>query len=342
VNGIRFFVEDQKMKRQFLIIALGLGLILPYHVAAASGCTVKKYTHNDSLVDAKSCADKLTMTYTQPRPELVQSGARKGSMMFTGTEQTGGAISGHALTLDARCGAMAFAVTGSRQGSAIVLQGNMPVRDSNCQISRHEAYRMVFSPQASNPVVNKGTGSAPAVVTPSCPAGYVFSQGQCLSDVAPQSAGQSVNAPAAVSSAATAPAPAPAADVKQQLSRGELTIAIQRELERLGCNPGPADGDWGQRSRNAMIEFNRQANLSLNTAKPNEAALPVLRAATGKICSSPPVQLKSVKKRKVVPAKKVAQPAKKKSPSVSGQKKNLWGGEQTRLDCERAITADCF
>jgi len=147
------------MKRQFFIIALGLGLNLPFQVAAASGCTVEKYTHNGSLVDAKSCKGKLTMTYTQPGPELVKRGARKGSMMFTGTEQAGGAISGHALTLDARCGGIAFAVAGSKQGGAIVLQGNVPVRDSSCQISRHEAYRMAFSPQASNPVVNTGTGT---------------------------------------------------------------------------------------------------------------------------------------------------------------------------------------
>lgn len=304
-------------------------------IAAASKCTTGNYTHDSSLVEAKSCKGKLTIKYAQPRQELVQRGARKGSMMFTGTEQAGGAISGHALTFDSRCKSVAFAVTGSRQGGSIILQGNVPVREGSCQISRHEAYKMVFSPQASKPVVNAGAKSAAAVVTPSCPAGYAFSQGQCLRAGAPASRGNS--GVAAYSVAAADSAPAAGSTALQGADPGALTISIQQELGRLGCNPGTADGDWGRRTRNAMKAFNKYASLNLDTAKPSEAALPALQSKTGTICPAP-----ATRSKKVAARKKIAQPAKRKSPAGPAKKKGLWGGESTRIECEQAVNADCF
>jgi len=319
--------------------ATPLAAAAPLPAAAASNCAAGKYTHGGSLMAVKTCADNLTISYTRPRPELAQRGVRKGSMMFTGKEQAGGAISGHALTLDSRCGSIAFAVAGSRQGGSIILQGNVPVRDSSCQISRHEAYKMVFSPQVSNPVVNAGTGNAPAVVTPSCPAGYVFSQGQCLLAGAPQSGGNS--GVAAYTVAAVDSAPAAGSTIVQSADLGALTVSIQQELGRLGCNPGAADGDWGRRTRKAMSAFNRYPSLNLETNKPSEAALPVLRSKTDTICPAP-ARATATKSKKVTPRKKAAKSAKKKSPAGPSKKKELWGGEATRVLCETAITADCF
>jgi len=72
--------------------------------------------------------------------------------------------------------------------------------------------------------------------------------------------------------------------VKQQLSRTELTIAFQQELERLGCNPGPADGDWGKKGRAALTKFNVYAKLKLPTDAPTMDALEAVKGNKERVC----------------------------------------------------------
>lgn len=146
-------------------------------------------------------------------------------------------------------------------------------------------------------------------------------------------------APVAAEPARTAPVAVTGAE--QKLSAGELIVSIQQELGRLGCNPGSADGDWGRRTRSAMSQFNRYTNFSLDTQKPTKAALPVLRSINGTICP-PPAKAAVTKAKKAYPKKKPVTSAKKKPYSGSAKKKEQWGGEQTRVDCQRAVTADCF
>ncbi len=148
-------------------------------------------------------------------------------------------------------------------------------------------------------------------------------------------------AAAAVEVASVETAPAAKMEVEQHLDAGELTVSIQQELGRLGCSPGTADGDWGRRTRNAMSRFNRYASLDLDIDKPSEAALPILRMKTGTVCPVP-AKVITTKAKKVTPKKKVVTSTNKKSPAGSAKKKDLFGGETTRLDCERAITAECF
>lgn len=331
------------MTRLFVIIALGLGLTIPLPAIAAGNCAVEKYSHEGSLVDVQACKGKLTIKYTQPRQELIKRGVSNNSMIFSGSTQPGGAISGHALAFDAGCAAVAFAVTGSRRGGSITLQGQIPVRDNTCLISRFVAYNTVISPATQNTAAKPAAGSSPQAVTPSCPAEYTLSNGQCLATPAPQATAQPAPAPvptpASTNLASATPAPAADAGVKQKLSGAELTSAIQQELARLGCNPGPADGDWGLRTRNALARFNQQASTNLDISKPSETMLPVLKSVPGVICPQPAIQ--------TVAKKKVVKSSKKKAPVVAAKKKSkkkeLWGGETTRLACESGhITADCF
>lgn len=338
------------MTRLIVIIALGLGLAIPLPAIAAGNCAVEKYSQEGSLVDVQACRGKLTIKYTQPRQELIKRGVSNNSMMFSGSTQPGGAISGHALAFDTGCAAVAFAVTGSRRGSSIILQGQIPVRDNTCQISRFQAYNTVISPAVQNAAANPGAGNRPQVETPSCPAGYAFSNGQCMSTPAPQAIAQPAPAPAPTPASANLAsatlAPAADAGVKQKLSGAELASAIQQELARLGCNPGPVDGDWGLRTRNALGLFNQQASANLDASKPSETMLPILKSVPGVICPQPAIQARANPK-KSAPKKKVVKSSKKKTPVVAAKKKSkkkeYWGGAGTRLRCEGGhITADCF
>jgi peptidoglycan hydrolase-like protein with peptidoglycan-binding domain len=64
----------------------------------------------------------------------------------------------------------------------------------------------------------------------------------------------------------------------------DLARALQRELKRVGCLEGEADGVWGEKSRTALKSFARHANLSLTGDEPNVAALDAASAKRTRVC----------------------------------------------------------
>ena len=67
-------------------------------------------------------------------------------------------------------------------------------------------------------------------------------------------------ADAAQKMAAATPPPTVKADPTSDppgKSPTELALAIQTELKRVGCDPGPVNGAWGAKSRHALGEFAR-------------------------------------------------------------------------------------
>lgn len=64
----------------------------------------------------------------------------------------------------------------------------------------------------------------------------------------------------------------------------ELARAQQKELDRLGCEPGTPDGKWGRRTRSAMETFNRETKLSFETTAATMAALDAMKMRNGRIC----------------------------------------------------------
>ena len=121
----------------------------------------------------------------------------------------------------------------------------------------------------------------------------------------------------------------------------ELIAGIQGELARLGCNPGPADGIWGLKTSAALANLNNAANMSLNSAAPEQETLDAIRALQGPACKTPAPQIvRPVQKTNPNAQKKAyAAPKKKKK-----KEKEYWGGEDTRIDCEsgRLVTDKCF
>lgn len=79
-----------------------------------------------------------------------------------------------------------------------------------------------------------------------------------------------------------APAPETAQDSK--LDTRELTLSIQRHLQRLGCNPGRPDGAWGRNSRAALQRFAKHARAQLASLNPSQAILDSLKTRKGRAC----------------------------------------------------------
>lgn len=79
-------------------------------------------------------------------------------------------------------------------------------------------------------------------------------------------------------------APAPAVAPAPPAENKELARALQRELKRVGCLEADADGVWGDKSRTALKEFVRHANLSVGGEEPNVAALDAAQAKRSRVC----------------------------------------------------------
>jgi len=166
------------MARLPLLVSAALALGLSASPAAASNCAVDEYDHNGSLMEMQVCdGGGMTISYTRPRSGLVAVGVRSGTLLFDGVEQAGGAVSGQARRFSKTCGPVLYPVTGHNHGGSIILRGNAPVVGRNCAITGYREDKLLFTLQ--------GASGGPDVVAPSCPAGFVFSQGQCVRGGAP-------------------------------------------------------------------------------------------------------------------------------------------------------------
>ena len=81
----------------------------------------------------------------------------------------------------------------------------------------------------------------------------------------------------------------PAAGQKPQAVVGgddarTLARALRKELERVGCSSGSADGAWDDRTKQALAEFSRRAKVSVATDTPTMAALEAVQARKGRVC----------------------------------------------------------
>lgn len=70
------------------------------------------------------------------------------------------------------------------------------------------------------------------------------------------------------------------------LSGYELTRALQKELQRVGCYHGEIDGDWGPGSKRAMSGFTDRVNASLPIDTPDHILLRMVQGYVGEACGS--------------------------------------------------------
>ncbi|RME96475.1 MAG: peptidoglycan-binding protein, partial [Alphaproteobacteria bacterium] len=147
-------------------------------------------------------------------------------------------------------------------------------------------------------------------------------------------------------------APKPAASVEQEKvletppqDPGAMTASIQRELDRLGCRPGPVDGKWGRRTSQAIARFNSEVNKNYSSSGPSEDLLSALKEQTGTLCKTVATPAPPPTTRKTAaPGPRTAPPPKAVKKKKGPKEDQYWGGEDTRIECEvKGIwSSDCF
>ena len=85
-------------------------------------------------------------------------------------------------------------------------------------------------------------------------------------------------------------------ETKPEMDPKEMKLGIQKELDRLGCNPGRPDGLWGNRSQRALDSFARSSKVKLASSDPSVDLLQQLKGYDGNGCPAPkpaPVKVKA-------------------------------------------------
>ena len=63
-----------------------------------------------------------------------------------------------------------------------------------------------------------------------------------------------------------------------------LARALQKELTRVGCDPGAVDGKWGGKAKDALNNFAQRAKSTIPKDEPSEEALGAVTSQKGRIC----------------------------------------------------------
>ena len=92
----------------------------------------------------------------------------------------------------------------------------------------------------------------------------------------------------ATSAPASVVVPKPVIAQPRDRSRPELVRELQRELKRVGCYAGEADGDWGIGSKRSMRSFLDQVNSKLQSDEPDLFQLTLVSGYSGTACRASP------------------------------------------------------
>jgi hypothetical protein len=130
------------MRFHFCITAsLLLGCIHAQNAQAAS-----LWEHNGSTVSLTADGSTREFHYDQPRPGMLQAGARPGSLLFTGKSVNGHYV-GTANIFNSHCGQIPYQVSGPilDHHERVVLKGQAPRLDSDCEIVGYFSDTLEFS-----------------------------------------------------------------------------------------------------------------------------------------------------------------------------------------------------
>ena len=72
------------------------------------------------------------------------------------------------------------------------------------------------------------------------------------------------------------------------LAGRQLVLALQTELNRVGCYAGTIDGDWGNMSRAAVAAFSESSGIAIPAAEPTPDLLDTLKSRSTVVCSVQP------------------------------------------------------
>ena len=68
------------------------------------------------------------------------------------------------------------------------------------------------------------------------------------------------------------------------MSLAEIASLLQVDLKRVGCDPGTTNGQWNERSRRALDNFNKHAGTRLDVKVASLNALEVVQSKTSRVC----------------------------------------------------------
>jgi hypothetical protein len=85
-------------------------------------------------------------------------------------------------------------------------------------------------------------------------------------------------------SAETVVASLPATAASEQADEAALILSMQKELRRVGCDPGKEDGMWGSDVRGAIDKFNRHAKAALPNSGPSQDGLAAIIGKKARVC----------------------------------------------------------
>ena len=70
----------------------------------------------------------------------------------------------------------------------------------------------------------------------------------------------------------------------ESMQTGELVVATQRELARIGCLAGRVDGVWGSGSQKALRAYANRQGVNLASAEPTSELLKGLQTIQNRVC----------------------------------------------------------
>jgi hypothetical protein len=114
--------------------------------AQASPTSTSFWLHNGSAMYLVASGEKREFYYQEPRSEMVEAGARQGSLLFTGIS-AGGRYVGTAYIYNPQCGRIGYPVSGPILDGyqRVSLRGRAPLMSLDCRVKGHVVDNLEFT-----------------------------------------------------------------------------------------------------------------------------------------------------------------------------------------------------
>jgi hypothetical protein len=125
------------------------------------------WEHNGSTVYLVAKGSSRQFYYQNPRPGMLQAGARPGTLLFTG-KAIGLSYAGTAYVFNSVCGAFGYQVSGPilDNYNRVVLTGYAPRINPDCSVGGYKPDTLEFALLAAPPVAAGPVPYAPVPVVP--------------------------------------------------------------------------------------------------------------------------------------------------------------------------------
>jgi hypothetical protein len=143
------------MTRWLFIFAASIGFGIISSPSFARNCPVDYYDHNNSLMEVQVCHGTLDISYKQPRQGIKDAGVKVDDVLFEGKVSRNGLVTGLARLFSAKCGQITYNVTGKIGRTSIRLEGEAPVRNASCRVTKYRNDKLLFTlkTQAQRPTL---------------------------------------------------------------------------------------------------------------------------------------------------------------------------------------------